>query len=474
MKGNIRLNRIYNTIYSLLNVAFPLATSMYVSRILLTDGVGKVSFAQTIPQYFVILAFLGIPTYGTKVLSQLRGNRDEIDKAFSEVFILNIISTLISTVLYYLVVIFTPGFEDKTLFFITGVVILLNAINVDWVYTAFEDFKYITIRSFIVKFFSLLCVFLLIKSPDDYIIYTLILIVASCGSNIYNVIHLRKFVRLNFKKLDIKSIITPVLVLFSVNIAVELYSLVTTTAMGILCEDSDIGIYTYAIRIVNIVRQLITSLVLVSVPEMCNASKNNNKERFDYVINDTLKTILYIGTASIVGYILLADNIVVVLFGNAFSEAIAPSRILSLTALIAPIGYLLGNRVLLATDNDKKILYGVWIGAITNIALSFSLIHWFGYYGASIAYLISELIVAIVHIYIAKGNYTLQISKKYFRSLLISLIAMSIIIIFVRIIFKNIFVELILGVTTGVIVFFTASYLTKNEVILDFIKKRKK
>ena len=66
-------NSIYNIIYKCLNVVFPLITAGWVSRILMAEGIGKVSSAQNIVQYFTILAALGLPTYGTKVVSALNG-----------------------------------------------------------------------------------------------------------------------------------------------------------------------------------------------------------------------------------------------------------------------------------------------------------------------------------------------------------------------------------------------------------------
>ena len=54
-------NTFFNTIYNITNMIFPLISSMYVARILFSDGVGKVSYAQNIVSYFVSFAALGIP-----------------------------------------------------------------------------------------------------------------------------------------------------------------------------------------------------------------------------------------------------------------------------------------------------------------------------------------------------------------------------------------------------------------------------
>ena len=56
-------NSVYNIIYKCSNLVFPLIISAYVSRILLAEGIGKVSSAQNIVTYFTLLAALGLANY---------------------------------------------------------------------------------------------------------------------------------------------------------------------------------------------------------------------------------------------------------------------------------------------------------------------------------------------------------------------------------------------------------------------------
>ena len=65
-------NAFYNVVYKCLNVLFPLVSIMYVSRVLLPTGVGRVASAQNIIAYFVILASLGLPIYGVKKIAEFR------------------------------------------------------------------------------------------------------------------------------------------------------------------------------------------------------------------------------------------------------------------------------------------------------------------------------------------------------------------------------------------------------------------
>ena len=65
-----------------------------------------------------------------------------------------------------------------------------------------EEYKYITVRSLIVKILTLLGIFVFVKKQDDTIAYALFSSIALAGNNIINVIHLRKYLTLD----DVKHI----------------------------------------------------------------------------------------------------------------------------------------------------------------------------------------------------------------------------------------------------------------------------
>ena len=106
MHKSIVRNSFFNMIYKGINVLFPLITVSYVSRILGAAGIGEVSSAQNIVTYFIMFASLGIPTYGIKAIAKLRNDSNKRNKVFSELFILNLISTVLSAIIYFIL----PGF----------------------------------------------------------------------------------------------------------------------------------------------------------------------------------------------------------------------------------------------------------------------------------------------------------------------------------------------------------------------------
>ena len=203
-------NSIFNILYKLLNVVFPLITSIYVSNIILADGVGKVSFASNIVSYFSLIAVLGIVSYGPREIGKIGNNKSEISKLFSELFVINFISTTICSLLFLILTFTIPKFSsDYILFLFSGIPLFLNYINVDWVYQGLEEYGYITIRSFIVKIISFISLFIFVKSKNDYINYALISSISLALNHIFNIIHLRKYVKFSIKKINLVKHLKP-------------------------------------------------------------------------------------------------------------------------------------------------------------------------------------------------------------------------------------------------------------------------
>lgn len=148
MQKSLTKNSIYNIIYTVANILFPFLTSVYVSRILLPVGVGRVASAQNIASYFVLIAALGLPSYGVREFAKVRENTHKRNKLFTELIMLNIISTTLSVIGFWGLLIINGGFSGEWfLYAACGLTIFFNYINIDWIYQGLEEYGYITGRS---------------------------------------------------------------------------------------------------------------------------------------------------------------------------------------------------------------------------------------------------------------------------------------------------------------------------------------
>jgi O-antigen/teichoic acid export membrane protein len=186
---SLKRNFIYNFSLNIINILFPLITSPYISRVLGANNLGKYNFSLSFSNWFLIFATFGTTTYGVREIAKVRDNKKILDKTFSEIFFINFIATLI-TLLVYIIIIFLNAKTNKEilLFLVSALSIFLNLFCIDWLYMGLEDFKIITLRSLLIKLICLVSIFIFIKQRNDYVIYALISVLAFGFANIFNFI----------------------------------------------------------------------------------------------------------------------------------------------------------------------------------------------------------------------------------------------------------------------------------------------
>ena len=86
-----------NVILTMSSFIFPLITFPYVSRILLPEGTGKVSFATSLISYFSMFAQLGIPTYGIRACAKVRDDKEELTRTTQALSSLNLGTSIKAT-----------------------------------------------------------------------------------------------------------------------------------------------------------------------------------------------------------------------------------------------------------------------------------------------------------------------------------------------------------------------------------------
>lgn len=68
-QGKMSKNYIYNTVYELLLIVVSFIATPYVSRILGTDMIGRVSFSRSIASYFVLFSAVGTSIYARRQIA---------------------------------------------------------------------------------------------------------------------------------------------------------------------------------------------------------------------------------------------------------------------------------------------------------------------------------------------------------------------------------------------------------------------
>lgn len=461
-------NAVFNVLYKCLNVVFPLITSAYVSRVLMPVGVGKIYSAQNIVSYFVIIAALGLPTYGVKKIAECIGDRKRCSKTFSELFCINFVSTLICSLLYVLLITQFGFLKEKLLLsLVVGIQLFANIFNVDWFYQGVEEYKYIMLRSLLVKALALVAVFVFVKEKNDFIVYALISALSLVANYFFNILNLKKYVDFIFKGLDIIVHLKPVFILLAASIAIEIYTLADTTMLNVLKGDEIVGFYSSALKIISIIRTLVTAICAVFLPRMSYMYSHGEKAEFKKLANKGIAVLLTLSMPVAVGLFLVADNSILIVFGKEFLPAVPTLKILAISVITVALSNFTGYQILVTVGKEKKVFISTLIGAVTNIILNWFLIPLYDQNGAAIASILTEGLIAVYQFICVKKLLNIKIRIKSLLKIIIPLISMGIVVIALKSILNSVSLQTVFSVGLGAITYFIMAYLIRNPIVVQ-------
>ena len=453
-------------------MAFPFMNGIYVAHVLLPANIGSVTAANNLAQYFVILAFLGIPTYGMREIAKVRNDQDERNRVYSELFIINLISTIVFSLIYIGIICSVEVYRSQIdLYLISGLAIALNAINVSWLFEGMEEFKFISLRNIFFKLFAFILLILFIRKPDDYKLYALISIIGTAGNAILNLFYIHKLARFSLQGLNFRRHMKSILLLVTVNLAIELYSLMDITMMNFMCSKESIAFYKYGHQIEKMLLQIVNTFTIVLIPRITYYYNEKMIDHFNILISKAMRLIIIVAVPMIVGLYFTSDFLLVKMYGEQYIVSAYILKLFSILLLISPIGYLLGSRVLLVTGHEKLMPVSVGIGACVNLIGNFMLIPRYGEYGATFASIISEVVVMIVYVYLGKDYYRLVNIRKTVYKVIISAAIIGAYLYSIRLLRVNGWITLSLQIIGAMIVYFGVLLLTREDIILGYYEK---
>lgn len=479
-KSNVKTNTLYNTIKTLFGILYPLITFPYISRVLMAENVGKINFANSVVSYFSLIASLGVTTYAIRECAKVRGDQEKLNQTASQILSINLVSTLAAYLaLGVTLIVARPLDHYRILICIQSSTLLFTTLGADWLNTAMEDFRYVTVRTISFQLLSLLLMLLLVKQPGDYVRYALISVLASSGANVVNIFYRRKFCRTWLTlHLDLKRHLPPILLLFTVTFAQIIYTNSDTTILGLFRGDFEVGLYSVVIKIYHLVNTTIASVAWVVMPQLSANFAEKNYTEANRLLKHSLNFIIILGLPAIVGINVLAKPIIYLMAGGEYLGAAPALHIFTGTLLFSLIGGWIGNMTMLPAGREKLCLFASVVSALINIVLNLILIPSFGICAAAATTMVSE--AACVLILGRKMDRAIRIDswREMLRAPIVGSIGIVIVGIAVRLLVKSYVLAAILAVVLSVLVYGVCLIVLKNEFALDFlqplIKKKKK
>ena len=455
---------------------FPLLTIPYISRILGAEGVGVVEYYIAIAAYGLLISGFGLSQYSSIEMAKLRENNSQMKQEVISTFSFQLLLTVLGGIVF-LCISLLLGISDYWMISIFLFKILLNLFRVEWYFIATENFKYIALRDLVVKLSFLLIIFVFITQKEDIYYYALALVL---GDGIANLFNIRKMIKeLNINMIGLFYINRKSLLklyrgsfpFFFSALAITIYITMDKIMIGQMIGQNYVGYYSVSDRLVRIAMGVALALATVITPRLAYYYKVD-KNKYFHLLNTSIKFILMLTFPMFVAIFIMAEDIIILVFGKEFLPAVLTLKILSIYLIIVPFANILGLQILQVIGKANKYTLSVWLAAIFNIILNYFLIIEYKHNGAAVASIVAEILGVSLQVYFVRKVF--QLNKIFDRKLLYYILAsiiMGICILWVGSLNLDRVYRVIAQISIGLISYFTTLLLLKDPMIIDYIRK---
>lgn len=463
---SLKKNYIYNVLYQVLLVIIPLITIPYLSRTLGPSGIGTVSFAESIVSYFVLFANLGINIYGQREISYAQDDKSRRSIVFYNVFITKLIISLVVLFVYTLCY-FT--ILHSIIYLILSLQIISVIFDITWFFQGIEEFDKIVIRNTIIKLLNIIFVYTFVKGQDSVIIYCVSVVLFPLLGFLSLWPNLSTYLdRIDLSKINIANVLKVSLTLFLPTVAIQVYTVLDKTMIGIITKDAlENGYYEQSIKISRSLLMLITALSTVVIPRVGYYYDKNDHNMVKEILYRSYRFVFMMSIPMCFGLYFVSYNFIPWFLGAGFDKSIVLTQIFSLLIICISLSNVTGMQYFVPTEQQTKLTISVCIGAAVNFILNCLLIPNFKSIGAAVASVIAEAIITIVQFILAKDYISIpKIFRNATKYLISGIVMLIILFAFARNREPSIFNSLIIS-AIGATSYFTVLLMLKDEFLLD-------
>lgn len=394
---SLGVNAALNALRSGLSIIFPLITYPYALRVLHAEGIGRVNYASSIVSYFMLIASLGFSNYAIREGAKIRDDRERFNRFASEVFTLNLGSSLLSIILLVASAFLIPGFHNYVaLIILLGTQIIFNTFSLDWVNSVYEDFLYITVRSIVVQLISMALLFVFVRSAEDIYPYALLTVVSQAVVCLANYGYCRRYIHIGLAKgFDYRRHLQPVLVFFANSVATTLYVNSDTTMLGWMQGDYYVGIYAASVKVYTVVKTMLAALYGAVVPRIAYYMGHDDMEGMRDTYTKVFCNVMIILLPAATGLACISEEIMTFMGGEEYLDGVLTLQILSLSLVGAVMNGLLTHCINIPVGRERINAQATICSACINIALNLFMIPLWQQNGAAVTTVIAEFTVLL-------------------------------------------------------------------------------
>ena len=348
--------------------------------------------------------------------------------------------------------------------------ILFTTFGVEWIFSVYEDYLYVTVRSAFTQLLKILLIFLFIKTEQDLVRYCIVQGIIAFVASIINRIKAAGYCRIRpTLHFDFLTVIKPVLLLFASLVAVTIYTSSDITILGLMKGNYEVGLYSVSVKIYDIFKTLFSALLAVSIPRLSRFLAEHKIEEYNKKFSDIFITVMTLLIPAVVGLFMIADDVILLISGKTYIDAALSLRILSVSLIVSMIGWLHSSCVIIPHGKDKQLLIIMLVSAGVNIILNIIFIPLYAQNAAAATTLVSEAVSMALCVKNSKGLVLLKTDTKNIISVIIGSALIVCICLILDVTGFNEPIRMIVKIIVSALAYGVVMLLFKNSALMEII-----
>jgi O-antigen/teichoic acid export membrane protein len=400
--STLKKNFLYVLLQQFVLMGLPFLTIPYISRVLGPHAIGHYSYSFSYITLFINIFLLGSNLYAVREIANVKSDKQQLSRSFSEIFSIRTILLLIALIVYCLCILFI--WKGDPIFYWQSLNIIGAFFDITWLFQGLEKFKKVVTRNILLKLIGFGSVFIFVKDKNDLILYTIIMGTAVIVGNLVLFYRLNEYVRLTIKmtKIAVKRHLKQMLILFIPSFSAMIYSVLDKTMLGIMSTNLEVGYYEQAYKIVYIISSLINISGIVMLPRTTALIAEKRFEKLIQILQDGITFSFFLVLPITFGFLVISQDFVLWFLGDKFRPSGTIAIIMAPIIIFKSLGVILGSWYLVPMKKNKEYTLPIVIGAVLNFLLNILLIPSYGSKGAALATTITEGLILGVQLWFLK------------------------------------------------------------------------
>ncbi len=385
----------YMYVLEIANHAIGFVVSIYVARQLGSEGFGTIAFATAILSYFLIITDFGVIVQGIKRISYDLNDTINVTSVVTTIRI--VLSILSCCILLFLTIFLWRHFPigKRILIVLMAISLIPNIYDLTWVFMGHERMENRAFTYFVRYLSNALIIFIALPYHKTIITVGIAYLVSTIIMALFSVVsYLSRFTHIRFEKsiTNITTFLKDSIFVGWGQIMTRIYYNFGTIILSFVKGDTIVGWYNAGWRVFMILVNVAGIYGMTYLPAFVNRyASNTGVETF---VQKSFKLLISLTLPVTAICYMLAPKIIILLFGNEYSNAVNPFRILLCSSMIIFVSVVF-SYTLLGLNRQKDLAIYSTVAAFINLLLNLLLIPKYSMNGAAFSNCVSELIVLL-------------------------------------------------------------------------------